>query len=118
MRGVVTILFAMVLISCTSIKNTNTSGCDENKEFKENFFDCVSIIEKYTLQKTKGKGYGIKLSDFESSLKKLSQFVEISHKDILNYNYSYPSIEVFEKDKQGWELWYEKNKCKNLQWKK
>lgn len=117
MKNAIYVLFIGLFMACSVGQRVSNGDCAENLKFKERFFNNISIIEKYTLQKTKGENYNIKLSDFEKSLEKLSQYVTISYEEIFNYNNSYPSIEVFERDKKGWLIWYEENKCKNLKWK-
>lgn len=112
-----TALCLIIFISCTSTNQMVSSPCDENTVFKEKFFDNVSIVENYTLQRTKGEAHGVKQADFKKALKNISQFVEVSYEEILNYNFSYSAIEIFEKDKREWVKWYNANKCNNLKWR-
>jgi hypothetical protein len=53
---------------------------------------------------------------FDVSLRFISKYAHVSFESMANYAHTYP-IGVFEKDKDGWIRWYNKNKCNNIQFK-
>lgn len=102
-------VFLMLLIffiSCSRKVNTYDINCVENLEFKKEFFSNVENVEK--------KIFTIQDSSFRNSLKFLFKYAHVSFEQMLNYGRSYPS-DAFEKDKKQWLIWYENNKCNNIQ---
>ena len=108
MKSMYIIIIWLFLLSCKStsvVKNDIT--CIENTEFKEKFFLRINYIEENISIRQDNK--------FKETLEELSKYVHISFDKMANYARTYP-IGVFEEDKKGWLVWYEKNKCNNLQW--
>ena len=83
-------------------------------KFKKEFFDNISIVEKYTLERTKGTGRTIETNTFLQSLNFISKYTKVSMDKVSNYEIGYPSFEEFKKDKSQWIKWYSENKCNNL----
>ncbi|OIQ18129.1 MAG: hypothetical protein BM557_07915 [Flavobacterium sp. MedPE-SWcel] len=99
-------ILILLCISCSSIGKK--SSCNENQEFKTEFFKNIKNIED---QMTK-----VKNESFDSSLKFISKYTHVSFNSMNNYARTYP-LGIFEKDKEGWLKWYEENKCNNIQFK-
>ncbi len=100
-----TFLF-FVFYSCKSQREIKSSAtCDENKEFKEEFFSRIDYIEKNISVEQN--------EEFLSSLNFLAHYTHVSFDDMFNYAYTYP-LATFEKDKVIWLSWYESEKCNNI----
>ncbi len=103
------ILLINLFFSCTS--EHFKGSCNENKMFKYKFQECIGVIERYRIQ-TGNKD--ISLDVFKEKLKLLSYHVDVDYSLLTNYEFRYTSKEIFDGEKC--KLWYEKNKCQNLQW--
>ena len=102
------LIFAIpLLISCTALKS-NKNGCNENKKFREIFFNHIEYIKNNISVRQD--------STFIKSIIFLSNYGPVSVNSIMNYARNYPSP-VFEKDQIKLLEWYEENKCKNIQFK-
>jgi len=108
------ILLIFLFVSCTTTNKSKVSSCHENMKFKKSFFDNISIVEKYTLERTKGTVRTIGTKDFLKSLNFISNYTKVSMDKVANYEIGYPSFEIFEEDKDQWIKWYNDNKCNNL----
>jgi hypothetical protein len=105
------IYLILLCFSCSSIKKNiepQKDHCNENLKFKIEFFKNIENIEN---QMTKEKD-----DTFDISLKFISKYTHVSFESMANYANNYP-IGVFEKDKEGWIKWYDKNKCNDIQFK-
>jgi hypothetical protein len=109
MRIYVALIF--LCFSCSNIKKTietQSSLCNENLKFKTEFFKNIKNVEN---QMTKEKD-----ETFDDSLRFISKYAHVTFESMANYAHTYP-IGAFEKDKEGWMKWYDKNKCNNIQFK-
>ena len=115
----VSLIWMLVIIttSCTSYsKISDKIECDENIEFKRDFFYNLSIVEKYTFQHRKSINLNFTVADKQlidayDFLSKTSNLKLIS---IANYEIGYVSYEAFELDKKKLLRWYQSNKCSGL----
>ncbi|TBO42077.1 hypothetical protein [Pedobacter kyonggii] len=101
------ILVLLMLFSCSATKKNIAKDCIENEVFKKKYFTSIKRVEDYVL----GKG---NKKSFQSSLKFISKYTQVSYNKMLNYNNSYAKFEDYEVDKKKWLEWYENNKCSNL----
>lgn len=99
-------------LSCSITKKrasyNENSQCIENEKFKNEFFKNIDIIDNL-INKNQNE-------IFHKSLKFISLYTPVSFETMLNYGSIYP-YGTYEKDKQIWLDWYEKNKCNNIQFK-
>lgn len=122
------IVLFLLFFSCSGVKKVGltNSQCNENIEFKEQFFKNIKVIDDFMAIGSETEFKDIdeyerimtadRIKEFDSSLKFISKYAHVSFESMANYNKSYP-IGVFKKDKEGWLKWYEENKCKNIQFK-
>lgn len=122
------IVLFLLFFSCSGVKKVEltNSQCNENIEFKEQFFKNIKVVDDFMAIGSETEFKDIdeyerimtadRIKEFDSSLKFISKYAHVSFESMANYNKSYP-IGVFEKDKEGWLKWYEENKCKNIQFK-
>lgn len=83
--------------------------CIENLTFKDEYFHNIKEIDSLI--------YKWQNQDFKKSLLFISKYSHVSAESMLNYGRTYPGG-VYEEDRKGWIIWYEENKCKNIQFKK
>ncbi|MBP6430637.1 MAG: hypothetical protein KA319_02635 [Ferruginibacter sp.] len=107
------IIYLMISISlfigCSSkLNGGKVNDCNENREFKETFFNHVENIERNIFVRQD--------SAFKNSLIFISRYTHVSLEEMLNYAGLYPSS-AFETDKKGWIQWYEGNKCNYIRFK-
>lgn len=95
----------LFILGCGAKQNPNP--CQENLEFKEEFFKQISIVENITYGKERQ-------GNLRESLKFISHYAPVSYGKLQNYTFGY-NLESFEADKAGWLKWYEENKCNNIQ---
>ncbi|VXB67158.1 MULTISPECIES: hypothetical protein [Chryseobacterium] len=84
-------------------------NCTENLYFKEEFFNNIKVVESLI--------YKIQNEEFLNSLKFISKYAHVSTESMANYSRTYPGG-YYEEDRKKWISWYDKNKCKNIQFKK
>jgi hypothetical protein len=108
------LLISPFFISCSSMSKLKTDGCNENLKFKDKFFYNISIVEKYTIERTTVTKHIIETKAFLKSLKFISHYTNVSMEKVANYQIGYPTLEIFESDKSQWLKWYNANKCRNL----
>lgn len=94
-----------IFVSCKSV---DTSGCNENKKFRESFFYHIENVEKNISVSQD--------SSFIQSIIFISNYAPVSLNHIMNYSRTYPTG-IFKQDHVGWIKWYEENKCKNIQFR-
>lgn len=114
MKNIFFIIILLLLINCVNSveKNNNIfvhGDCIENLDFKEEYFSNIKVIDSL-INRSEG-------SQFNKSLVFISKYSHVSFESRLNYAGLYPSG-IYEKDRKAWIDWYEKNKCKNIQFKK
>lgn len=110
MRVKLSILLFLVIANFNSVAYFDNDNCDENSEFKNDFFKNIKSVEDYVKHNGVREQYNIGVSF-------LSKYVKISTEKMLNYNNSYESLDAFETDKKEWIEWYELHKCSYLQFK-
>lgn len=98
-------LLAISFSFCTCSSSIVNKGCNENKEFKTEFFKNIANVEKLiAVDQNKS---------FNNSLVFISKYVHVSFEDRANYAHIYPTGSLT-KDKKVWLSWYEANKCNNI----
>ena len=100
------LLLILFIYGCSTHRNS-TGGCNENENFKKQFFQSIAAVENYMMG----------LEDKESYLESLNfiaKYTDVSWDKMLNYDSSYPNFEEFLKDKKEWITWYDQNKCNNI----
>lgn len=114
-RKIIYILFLMlgtfgICFSCSTSKKieSNIGFCNENFKFKTVYFGNIQNIENLI--------YNDQNESFHNSLKFISNYAHVNFESMMNYSNTYSSV-AFEEDKKNWILWYENNKCKNIQFK-
>ena len=105
-------LFCLPIFSQSANKDT---ACTENSKFKKNYFRCIKNVESYVLNVKDKKNLYVSENVFMQSLKSLSKFGGVNWSLLENYSQNY-SYSDFVKQKNGWLIWYNANKCKNLKW--
>lgn len=108
---IILVIFSMLSLQCSNLKNSPINECKENIEFKDVFMSHIANVENYTLQKEFDK------RKFNDGIKVLSKYCHVSEEELMNYANEYTNSIVFYKDKEGWLKWYEENKCNNIQFK-
>lgn len=106
MRKILIFIFS-ILFSC-GIYKSNKNDCDENEKFKVKFFYHINYIKNNISISQDAK--------FRESIIFISNYAPVSTDRIMNYARTYPRG-VFEEDRKKWMVWYEENKCKNIQFK-
>jgi len=113
-------IYLVVLLFTFSLQSSYSQNqnivLNENLEFKEHFFRCISNIEAYTLRKKNQDSLLVDLALFKNSLLMISKFTEVDYTLLTNYEFRYPNDELFYKEKEKWINWYEENKHNNLKW--
>jgi len=113
MKNILKIIPILFFFSCLVAKRNITDKenlqCIENLYFKKVFFENITTIDSL-INKNQSK-------DFNKSLNFISNYAHVSYESTLNYGRLYP-FGIYEKDRNGWIEWYEKNKCSNIQFKK
>lgn len=117
MRQIIySLILLLILMNCYSSNHKqnnsfiiNNEKCAENLDFKKEYFFHIGIVDSL-VSKSQNK-------QFEKSLLFISKYANVSAESMLNYARSYP-IAVYKEDRKGWLDWYEKNKCKDIQFKK
>jgi hypothetical protein len=122
-------LIVLSFFSCSSSKKLagiQSTPCNENLEFKKEFFENIKNVEVYfkltsTTDFKNFEEYEKTVTEemkksYENSLFFISKYSHVSYESMLNYDRSYP-IGVYEKDRAEWLKWYEDNKCLNIQFK-
>jgi hypothetical protein len=100
-----------LLVSCSPLyKTLAVEGklCNENLEFKKAYFENIQNVDNLI---TKHQN-----ESFKKSLNFISKYSKVSYESMANYAGTYP-YGAFEADKKNWLLWYEDNKCTNIQLK-
>ncbi|WP_353089153.1 hypothetical protein [Flavobacterium sp.] len=118
------LIFLLLLQSSCSTFNRqdrNLNPCNENIEFKKQFFYHLQVVDEYMhlvnpkvlnideLQKLVTQE---KIKNFNISLNFISKYTHVSYEYISHSRYPYG---VYEEDKSVWLKWYEENKCNNIQ---
>jgi hypothetical protein len=106
-----TSVILLLLISCSSSKQSTSKEdnfCNENLVFKKEFFKNIESVENLI--------YKVQGESLKNSLKFIGKYTHVSFESMSNYAGTYPSG-IFESDKKAWLEWYEKNKCKNIEFK-
>jgi hypothetical protein len=108
------VLISQVLISCSSMNESKDDGCNENLKFKKNVLYNISIVERYTVERTTVNKHIVDTKAFLKSLTFISHYTSVSWGKTANYQIGYPTLQLFKSDKDHWLKWYDANKCKNL----
>lgn len=87
----------------------SNEDCNENLIFKKEYFKNIKIVDSSIY---KPQGYELK-----NALLFISKYSHVTWESMLNYARTYPGG-IYEEDRKIWLSWYEKNKCKNIQFKK
>jgi hypothetical protein len=94
--------------SCCSTRFKYNEPCNENLTFKNLFFAHLRNIE-INIDKAQD-------TSFLKSLKFVSSYSRVSFESKANYANRYMQS-AYIIDKKNWLLWYDTNKCKNIQLK-
>lgn len=101
------IVIGLVLTSCQG----NSTECDINQDFRENFLNCIHVAES-TLEGSEYSGLTTVDDVVSANLCLEALTMKKSKMMFREEGFAiYETWEDFKSDKKFWMLWYEKNKC-------
>lgn len=110
-------ILIILLTGCSPYKNMGIPiPCNENLDFKRDFFYHIWVVEKYTIEHERFIDYKnvVSMEQFLQSYNYLFKSTGIYPGDITNYQTTYESYKAFKTDKKKWLKWYEVHKCSHL----
>lgn len=121
------LFITLTFISCGGNKDIHKENCIENLDFKNEFFKNLSFLDTYyekdmvPIDSTDSFEQKVdklmkRKEDYHNALNFFSNYPKIKYKYNSNYNGEIPYYHYLI-EKKRWLLWYEENKCKNIQFK-
>lgn len=104
--------FYWILLLLTNCSNE----CIENIEFKDKYFNTIETVKIYYIEGSKLQSRSVNDLNFAKSINTLYKITGIKDNVKMDIRFGYVDSSSFRKDVENWYVWYEKNKCNNLNW--